>query len=96
MDKKEKWNNFIDTLYLDAIKNFEVSKISDYQNERKAHMEEIIDSNIPRCDKRILSTRIFRLYTAFKINKYICIVVGAPSPLFSLSFPSPQAPLGNI
>lgn len=34
MDKTEEWNDFLDALYLRAMKSFEASKLFEYQIER--------------------------------------------------------------
>ena len=46
MDKTEEWNDFLDALYLRAMKSFEASKLFEYQIEsqkqRKSLMENVL------------------------------------------------------
>ena len=54
MCKTEEWDDFLDALYLRALKNLKASQIFEYQQERQKQREALLNNILVSADKPIL------------------------------------------
>ena len=52
MEEKE-WNDFIEDLYLRAMRSFELRKVFEYQKERKNRRKELMDNLLAPADRSV-------------------------------------------
>lgn len=53
MDKTDEWNDFLDALYLRAMKSFEASKLFEYQKERQEQRKSLMDNLLVPSDRPV-------------------------------------------